>query len=174
MLRRNYRAHESLLELPSRLFYNGGLIAAAPRSATHTLVGWEALLAPHYRSATREEELPSAPPLPLLLWGVSGVLERDIDSPSYFNRAESQVVVDIVEALLESPHVECGTIDIETRRETRCETCARDMVLDPGCVVLDDFGYRSEYTIHCLCLTARSGGPDRATSRPPVPGRNAY
>lgn len=115
----------------SRLFYNGGLIAAAPRSATHTLVGWEALLAPHCRSATREEELPSAPPLPLLLWGVSGVLERDIDSPSYFNRAESQVVVDIVEALLESPHVECGTIDIETRRETRCETCARDMVLDP-------------------------------------------
>jgi len=112
VLRRNYRAHESLLELPSRLFYNGGLIAAAPRSATHTLVGWEALLAPHYRSATREEELPSAPPLPLLLWGVSGVLERDIDSPSYFNRAESQVVVDIVEALLESPHVECGTIDI--------------------------------------------------------------
>ena len=79
---------------------------------THKLVGWEALLAPHCRSATTVEELPSASPMPLLLWGVSGVLERDIDSPSYFNRAESQVIVDIIESLLESPHIECGTVDI--------------------------------------------------------------
>jgi hypothetical protein len=37
------RSHPELLELPSRLFYNGQLQACASSDITHTLLHWEAL-----------------------------------------------------------------------------------------------------------------------------------
>jgi hypothetical protein len=37
------RSHSELLELPSRLFYNGQLQACASSDITHTLLHWEEL-----------------------------------------------------------------------------------------------------------------------------------
>jgi hypothetical protein len=35
-LRRNFRSHELILELPNRLFYDGELIVSMPHTHTHT------------------------------------------------------------------------------------------------------------------------------------------
>ena len=42
-LMNNYRSHEALLRLPSKLFYHGELCVRAPRSVVNSLCGWKRL-----------------------------------------------------------------------------------------------------------------------------------
>jgi superfamily I DNA and/or RNA helicase len=82
---RNYRSHVDILELPSRLFYDGELIAAADKDYTSSLAQWE--------------DLP-AKGVPLIFHGVEGKDTREANSPSWFNVAEIEVVRDYVKLLL--------------------------------------------------------------------------
>ena len=80
----NYRAHGSLLALPSKLFYDGSLRAKADEAVTASLLGWE-------KTA-------------LLCWGVNGSAAHELDSPSYFNALECAKVAQLVES---QPTEEC-------------------------------------------------------------------
>ena len=88
----NYRAHGSLLALPSKLFYDGSLRAKADEAVTASLLGWE-------KTA-------------LLCWGVNGCAAHELDSPSYFNALECAKVAQLVESLLASDKVRCDVGDI--------------------------------------------------------------
>ncbi|KAH8064220.1 helicase [Aureococcus anophagefferens] len=88
----NYRAHGSLLALPSKLFYDGSLRAKADEAVTASLLGWE-------KTA-------------LLCWGVNGSAAHELDSPSYFNALECAKVAQLVESLLASDRVACDVGDI--------------------------------------------------------------
>jgi hypothetical protein len=87
MLRRNYRSHAALLELPSRLFYNEQLVEAASPAMTGALCGWS--------------ELPAAGQ-PLFFYGLVGQQLNEIDSPSFFNPTEAAMLVTLVQKLLRS------------------------------------------------------------------------
>jgi helicase MOV-10 len=77
---RNYRSHPAILDLPSRLFYDGELVACADESR-NSLVEWD--------------ELPNKR-FPVLFIGIEGRDEREGTSPSWFNAQEASRVVDIV------------------------------------------------------------------------------
>ena len=170
VLRRNYRAHEALLALPSRLFYNDALIAAAPRSVTHSMVGWAPLLPPRFCHddawGVPCVELPSEAPAPMLLWGVEGVLRRDIDSPSYFNVDEVATIVTLITTLVESPFVECGTRDIGViapfrRQVAEIRTMLRRVALGAVRVGTHD-DYQGQETRVLLISTTLSNAPGSA------------
>ena len=76
MLSANYRSHAALLDVPSQLFYSGQLEEHADPSLTHSLLKWEGLPGQH----------------PMLFYGVRGREEAEIDSPSYFNLIEAEMV----------------------------------------------------------------------------------
>ena len=99
----NYRAHGSLLALPSKLFYDGSLRAKADEAVTASLLGWE-------KTA-------------LLCWGVNGSAAHELDSPSYFNALECAKVAQLVESLLASDRVRCDVGDIGEARAA--QFCAR-------------------------------------------------
>lgn len=80
---RNYRSHPAILDLPSRLFYDGELIACANESR-NSLVEWD--------------ELPNKQ-FPILFIGIEGRDEREGTSPSWFNAQEASRVVDIVKKM---------------------------------------------------------------------------
>jgi superfamily I DNA and/or RNA helicase len=42
----NYRSHEDILRIPNELFYNGDLVASAPRDVQDAFIGWSEL--PNY------------------------------------------------------------------------------------------------------------------------------
>eukprot|EP01018_Ginkgo_biloba_P016695 Gb_16361 [translate_table: standard] len=81
---RNYRSHPAILEIPSRLFYDGELIACAPEESCSSLCGWQ--------------ELPNKQ-FPVLFIGIEGCDEREGASPSWFNRIEASKVVEIIKKL---------------------------------------------------------------------------
>lgn len=81
---RNYRSHGALLELPSRLFYDGELRACADPLSTHSMLGWASL---------------PNPTVPLLFHGIDGQDEREANSPSWFNRHEAAKVLEYVKLL---------------------------------------------------------------------------
>ncbi|MCO5562977.1 hypothetical protein L7F22_016613 [Adiantum nelumboides] len=83
---RNYRSHPAILELPSRLFYEGELIASAPQEICNSLCGWE--------------ELPNKY-FPVLFVGIEGKDEREGKTPSWFNAQEASKVVELVMKLKE-------------------------------------------------------------------------
>ncbi|KAA0718491.1 RNA helicase [Triplophysa tibetana] len=74
----NYRSHEALLELPSRLFYAGELCVRAPRCVVDSLCHWNGL-------PTRG--------FPLTFHGVRGTEMREGSNPSWFNPAEAVQVM---------------------------------------------------------------------------------
>ena len=82
---RNFRSHEALLQLPSRLFYGGELEPCADQLLANCCSRWE--------------ELP-AQGVPLVWQGVNGRDEREGNSPSWFNRDECQVVLKWVAELM--------------------------------------------------------------------------
>ncbi|KAL2942118.1 putative RNA helicase SDE3 [Bienertia sinuspersici] len=82
-LRRNYRSHPEILELPSKLFYNGELIAFRE---TMKSTPWENLL-------------PNKD-FPILFTGVQAYDEREGDNPSWFNRTEASMVVKLIKKLI--------------------------------------------------------------------------
>ena len=81
----NFRSHEKLLELPSKLFYNSELYARGDPSMINSLLNWEYL---------------SKPGRPTIFQGIYGTDQREERSPSYFNPEEANVVVDYVDKLL--------------------------------------------------------------------------
>jgi len=78
---KNYRAHPTLLKLPSKLFYDDELEAAAAEESVNLC---------HSLDFLKERGAP------LLFHGVQGTCARENDSPSWFNAAEVIQVVDYV------------------------------------------------------------------------------
>ncbi|KAI5054863.1 hypothetical protein GOP47_0030008 [Adiantum capillus-veneris] len=81
---RNYRSHQAILDIPSRLFYNGELIPSAPKDISDSMYGWEGL--PNKK-------------FPVLIVGVEGVDQREGKSPSWFNAQEVSKVIELVDKL---------------------------------------------------------------------------
>jgi len=81
----NFRSHDTLLELPNRLFYDGELVPCADRLLCDCCLQWE--------------ELP-ARGVPLLFHGIEGKDDREGNSPSWFNADEAVVILRYVESLL--------------------------------------------------------------------------
>ncbi|CAA7399190.1 unnamed protein product [Spirodela intermedia] len=76
---RNYRSHPTILDIPSRLFYKGELIACKKGNASM----YELLDIPNKQ-------------FPVLFVGIQGCDEREGSNPSWFNRTEVSKVVEIV------------------------------------------------------------------------------
>ncbi|KAL2650062.1 hypothetical protein R1flu_018190 [Riccia fluitans] len=94
---RNYRANAKLLELPSRMFYNNELIAAAQSDTVHPPKDWQELKGRDF---------------PMLFYGVKGQQMREGESPSYFNPVEAVKVVDLISGLLSKTTVTPGDIGV--------------------------------------------------------------
>uniref|UniRef100_G3R3P7 RNA helicase Mov10l1 n=1 Tax=Gorilla gorilla gorilla TaxID=9595 RepID=G3R3P7_GORGO len=75
---KNYRSHEALLTLPSRLFYHRELEVCADPTVVTSLLGWEKLPKKGF---------------PLIFHGVRGSEAREGKSPSWFNPAEAVQVL---------------------------------------------------------------------------------
>ncbi|XP_017290246.2 RNA helicase Mov10l1 isoform X2 [Kryptolebias marmoratus] len=74
----NYRSHEALLALPSKLFYQGELCFKAPRDVVESLCEWKTLPKKGF---------------PLIFHGVRGTEMREGNNPSWFNPAEAVQVM---------------------------------------------------------------------------------
>ena len=137
----NYRSQAKMLSVPSQLFYESELVAAADPAIVDSLLGWSELgrrgpkgqrrrtaalsaaTVAAERAAAAEaaaatgataaaagtEELAE---LPLLFWGVDGVGESEVDSPSFFNVLEASAVVDLILGLLRADEVSVDAADI--------------------------------------------------------------
>ncbi len=81
----NFRSHETILQLPSKLFYNSELYAKGNPVMISSMTNWE--------------YLPKAG-RPIIFHGVCGNDKREERSPSYFNPEEAAIVVSYVEKLL--------------------------------------------------------------------------
>ncbi|XP_077369046.1 putative helicase mov-10-B.1 [Festucalex cinctus] len=86
-LLRNYRSHPAILKVPNDLFYDGELQACADQMKCNSFCNWEHLEKQDF---------------PLIFHGVTGIDERESTSPSFFNRAEVQILMDYVRKLLQS------------------------------------------------------------------------
>ncbi|XP_029908601.1 RNA helicase Mov10l1 isoform X3 [Myripristis murdjan] len=74
----NYRSHEALLRLPSKLFYQGELCVRAPKAVVDSLCSWKHLPKKGF---------------PLLFHGVRGTEMREGNNPSWFNSGEAVQVM---------------------------------------------------------------------------------
>ncbi|KAF8392378.1 hypothetical protein HHK36_022720 [Tetracentron sinense] len=95
---RNYRCHPAILDLPSKLFYNGELIAC--KEDTGSSSDWMDLL------PNKE--------FPVLFVGIQGCDEREGSNPSWFNRIEASKVVQIIKKLSASANLSEADIGIIT------------------------------------------------------------
>ncbi|XP_061656428.1 putative helicase mov-10-B.1 isoform X2 [Syngnathoides biaculeatus] len=98
-LLRNFRSHPAILKVPNELFYDGELQACADEKKRNRFCEWE-----HLERAD----------FPVIFHGVTGVDEREANSPSSFNRAEVEVVIDIIKKLLQMSDVVPKDIGIIT------------------------------------------------------------
>lgn len=80
---RNYRSHETILKLPSDLFYDKELIAVG-NDMTNLFIGWKNL---------KNEDFP------IIFHNVEGIDQRDKTSPSFFNVQEIEQVVEYLSKL---------------------------------------------------------------------------
>ncbi|XP_069551370.1 RNA helicase Mov10l1 isoform X1 [Brachyistius frenatus] len=74
----NYRSHEALIALPSKLFYQGELCFKAPKDIVDSLCQWKNLPKKGF---------------PLLFHGVRGTEMREGNNPSWFNPVEAVQVM---------------------------------------------------------------------------------
>ncbi|XP_017270570.1 putative helicase mov-10-B.1 [Kryptolebias marmoratus] len=86
-LLRNYRSHPAILKIPNELYYDGELQACADEYSRNIYCGWEYLPQQDF---------------PVIFHGVSGVDVREKSSPSFFNVAEVEVLMDYVRNLLQT------------------------------------------------------------------------
>ncbi|KAK0745514.1 P-loop containing nucleoside triphosphate hydrolase protein, partial [Schizothecium vesticola] len=94
-LRQNYRSHPAILAVPSRLFYNNTLLAAAPADKTHVLVSWEGWPSRHRPSRW-----------PVLYHDNRSDDGLECDGGGWTNRGEAEVVAGYVRRLVEEAGVE--------------------------------------------------------------------
>ncbi|PKI44671.1 hypothetical protein CRG98_035026 [Punica granatum] len=83
---RNYRCHQAILDLPSKLFYGGELLACKEEDNDSK------------NMITATGLLPNEG-FPVLFIGIQGCDEREGNNPSWFNRIEASKVVDIVKKI---------------------------------------------------------------------------
>uniref|UniRef100_A0A671X0R6 RNA helicase n=1 Tax=Sparus aurata TaxID=8175 RepID=A0A671X0R6_SPAAU len=81
----NYRSHPAILKVPNDLFYDGELQVCADEYLRNSYCSWEYLPKKNF---------------PVIFHGVTGVDEREASSPSFFNIAEVEVLMDYVKKLL--------------------------------------------------------------------------
>ncbi|RVE70580.1 hypothetical protein OJAV_G00065900 [Oryzias javanicus] len=86
-LLRNYRSHPAILKIPNELFYDGELQPCAEEYLRSSYCYWR--------------HLPKMD-FPVIFHGVAGLDERENTSPSFFNVAEIEVLMDYVQKLLEA------------------------------------------------------------------------
>lgn len=86
---RNYRCHQAILDLPSKLFYNGELLACKEEDCDlqQRIIGMGLLPSRGF---------------PVLFWGIQGCDEREGNNPSWFNRIEVSKVVDVIQKIMGS------------------------------------------------------------------------
>lgn len=90
-LYRNYRSHQNIFEVSSRLFYAGALRQCGEASFVNSLVDWS--------------YLPKGANFPVLVYGVDGIQKNHINSPSYYNEAEAEAVSTICSSLINDPNL---------------------------------------------------------------------
>ncbi|CAL9750427.1 unnamed protein product [Musa acuminata subsp. burmannicoides] len=95
---RNYRCHPAILDLPSKLFYKGELIACKEDTVS---------------SIYEYADLPNKA-FPVLFVGIQGCDEREGNNPSWFNRIEASKVVEIIRKLRRNTDVNEDDIGVIT------------------------------------------------------------
>ncbi|XP_054464459.1 putative helicase mov-10-B.2 [Anoplopoma fimbria] len=86
-LLRNYRSHPAILKVPNELFYDNELQYCANEILRSSYCGWE-----HLKNKA----------FPVIFRGVNGIDLREKSSPSFFNVAEVEVLMDYVKKLLQT------------------------------------------------------------------------
>uniref|UniRef100_A0A8C2ZHV5 RNA helicase n=1 Tax=Cyclopterus lumpus TaxID=8103 RepID=A0A8C2ZHV5_CYCLU len=86
-LLRNYRSHPAILKVPNELFYDEELQCCADEMLRNSYCRWEYLKKMDF---------------PVIFRGVTGIDEREASSPSFFNVAEVEVLMDYVRKLLQT------------------------------------------------------------------------
>ncbi|XP_074500385.1 putative helicase mov-10-B.2 [Sebastes fasciatus] len=86
-LLQNYRSHPAILKVPNELFYDGELQYCADEILRNSYCRWEHLKKQGF---------------PVIFRGVTGIDEREASSPSFFNIAEVEVLMEYVRKLLPS------------------------------------------------------------------------
>ncbi|CAN1285358.1 Probable RNA helicase SDE3 [Linum perenne] len=94
---RNYRCHPAILELPSKLFYKGELLACKEDTIS--------------MSCLMKVLLPNKE-FPLLFIGIQGCDEREGNNPSWFNRIEASKVVEMVKKVRASTDLDEADIGV--------------------------------------------------------------
>ncbi|XP_071936827.1 probable RNA helicase SDE3 isoform X2 [Coffea arabica] len=94
----NYRCHPAILQLPSKLFYEGELLAC--KEDTSSAKSWLGIL-------PRGE-------FPILFVGIQGCDEREGYNPSWFNRIEASKVVNLIIKLRALSDLREGDIGVIT------------------------------------------------------------
>lgn len=95
----NYRSHPAILKIPNELFYDEELLVSADEILRNSYCRWEHLPKKDF---------------PLIFHGVTGVDEREASSPSFFNVAEVEVLMEYVKKLLQT-HGKKGLATISPR-----------------------------------------------------------
>ncbi|NWS21015.1 SDE3 helicase, partial [Pachyramphus minor] len=128
----NYRSHEAILRIPNELFYDSELKACESDGldVRNFYCNWE--------------ELPKKG-FPIIFHGVCGEDQREEKSPSFFNTAEIEVLVDYLKKLLQSrgkkgcPTVSPKEIGIISPYRKQVEKIRKAITsLDPILKKLDD------------------------------------
>ncbi|KAL9450709.1 hypothetical protein AB3S75_012441 [Citrus x aurantiifolia] len=96
---RNYRCHPAILDLPSKLFYGGELLACKDDATS--------------LSSAKVDIFPNKD-FPVLFFGIQGCDEREGNNPSWFNRLEVSKVVDIINKLRENTELNETDIGVIT------------------------------------------------------------
>ncbi|KAJ3678467.1 hypothetical protein LUZ60_002270 [Juncus effusus] len=97
---RNYRCHPAILDLPSKLFYKGELVACRESNESMDPV-YDALGLPDKS-------------FPILFIGIQGCDEREGNNPSWFNRIEASKVVEIISKITQNSDIDTSEIGIIT------------------------------------------------------------
>lgn len=97
---RNYRCHPAILELPSKLFYEGQLVPCKESNSVMESV---------YNSLG----LPNKA-FPVLFVGIQGCDEREGNNPSWFNRTEASKVMEIIRKIMKNNDISSADIGVIT------------------------------------------------------------
>ena len=102
----NYRAHPEILKLYSDIFYQGRLVPRAPAEIANAMLEWPGLVKHG---------------LPVMFKHVDGEEARDLDSPSWYNMAELDAVINIVEDIIKNGHAQPDDIGVIAPYRKQCE-----------------------------------------------------
>lgn len=96
---RNYRCHPAILDLPSKLFYKGELMACKEDDSSCIDLSFDFIPNKEF---------------PVLFFGIQGCDEREGNNPSWFNRFEASKVVDIIKKLTKNTDSDKADIGVIT------------------------------------------------------------